>query len=304
MAKYLIRGGRQLEGELSVPGGKNAMLPILAASVLNSDVCIIKNCPKLSDAFASQEILKALGCRVEWDGNTLIVDSSCADRCEIPENLMREMRSSIVFLGSVLGRFKKAKISFPGGCELGPRPIDLHLKALRRLGAVIVEENGYLVCETKGLKGDMVTLDFPSVGATENAMLASVLAVGKTVILNAAKEPEIIDLQNFLNGMGADISGAGTDTVVINGVEKLHGVTHSVMPDRIVAGTFLAAAAITGGSVKLNNIVPEHIQPVISKLREAGCTVSKGIDFVHLKSPPTLIPIDMIRTHPHPGLPK
>lgn len=303
MGKYIIHGGRKLEGSVNITGSKNAILPILAASVLNSGVCIIDNCPKLSDVFAAHKILKSIGCRVEWDDHKIIVDSSFADSVIIPEHLMREMRSSVIFLGSILARFNKAKVSFPGGCELGPRPIDLHLKALRSLGVTISEENGYIVCETTGIKGCPITLDFPSVGATENIMLASTFASGKTVILNAAREPEIVDLQNFLNEMGAQVYGAGTDTIIINGVKKLKEARYKAMPDRIVAGTYLTAAAITGGKTRLNGISPAYLNPVISKLEEVGCKINIENNSVHLESPDKIKPIDIIRTHPHPGFP-
>lgn len=303
MGKYLIHGGRKLSGEVAITGGKNAMLPILAASVLNSGISILDNCPRLSDAFAAQKILESIGCTVHWDKSTMVIDSSEASCYEISEELMREMRSSVIFLGSVLGRFRRAKISHPGGCELGPRPIDLHLKAFRQLGVSIVEDKGYIVCETNALIGAPITLDFPSVGATENVMLISVLAKGKTVISNAAKEPEIVDLQNFLNAMGAKIYGAGTDTIVINGVKKLNEVRHRVMPDRIVAGTYLTAAAITGGEIRLNQVNPKHLHPILSKLEETGCDIEIENNSVYLQAPALLRPIDIIRTNPHPGFP-
>ena len=222
---------------------------------------------------------------------------------EIPEELVREMRSSIIFLGAMLSRYGKVKASYPGGCEIGIRPIDLHLKSLREMGATIKEEHGFLICEAKQLKGCDIQLDFPSVGATENIMLASVFAKGVTVIRNAAKEPEIIDLENFLNAMGAKISGAGTATIYIKGVEKLHDVEHHIIPDRIVAGTYLVAAAITKGEIVLKNIVHEYLQSVLYKLRECGCIIQIYNDSLRLIAPEGIKAIESIRTLPYPGYP-
>lgn len=248
-------------------------------------------------------ILESIGCGIKWEGRTLIVDSSTVSSYEVPEDLVREMRSSIIFLGSVLGRYKKVIISYPGGCPLGPRPIDLHLKALRQLGVHIKEEHGFIICEASKLVGARIHLDFPSVGATENIMLAAVLAEGMTVIHNAAKEPEIKDLQEFLNGMGAKISGASTDVIIIEGVKSLHKVEHKVIPDRIVAGTYLAAAAIAGGEIRLTNVEPNHIQAIISKLRESGCRIFEEKSSIYLKAPRELNSIDIVRTQPYPGFP-
>jgi UDP-N-acetylglucosamine 1-carboxyvinyltransferase len=248
-------------------------------------------------------MLKALGCGVNFEGDTLTVDSSKASTHEAPENLVREMRSSFIFLGGILAKFGKAKISYPGGCELGARPIDLHLMALRKLGATITEDHGFILCEANKLVGAEIHLDFPSVGATENVMLTAVFAEGATVISNAAREPEIEDLQKFLNSMGAKVTGAGTSHVVIKGVKKLHDAEHSVMPDRIVAGTFLTAAAITGGKIRLTAIEPEHLRPITSKLKEAGCSVRFEKNSVYLEAPPVIRPITILKTGPHPGFP-
>ncbi|WP_058485625.1 UDP-N-acetylglucosamine 1-carboxyvinyltransferase [Defluviitalea phaphyphila] len=303
MGKFYIDGGKRLEGSLRVQGGKNAVLPILAATVLNGDISYIKDCPKILDVSTMINILKSIGCSVKWEGKTLIIDSSTVSSYEVPENLVREMRSSIIFLGSVLGKYKKVIISYPGGCPLGPRPIDLHLKALKQLGVKIKEEHGFIICEASKLTGAKIHLDFPSVGATENIMLAAVLAEGKTVIYNAAKEPEIKDLQDFLNGMGAKVSGASTDIITIEGVKSLHKVEHKVIPDRIVAGTYLIAAAITKGEVKLTNVEPNHIQAIISKLKEVGCKIHEEKNSVYLKAPKNLKSVDIVRTQPYPGFP-
>ena len=302
MGAYYINGGNRIQGESRINGGKNAILPILASVVLNKGISIIHDCPAISDTYISIEILKAMGCKVNFDGHTIIVDSSSASNCSIPEKPVREMRSSIIFLGGVLGRFRQVEISYPGGCELGARPIDLHLKALRQMGTEIREEHGFIYGRAPQIIGTRINLDFPSVGATENIMLTAVLAQGETVISNAAKEPEIIDLQNFLNQMGAKIKGAGLDTIVIQGVKELHDVEYRVMPDRIVAGTLLVAAAITGGEIMLDNVVPEHMIPITAKLVETGCYVREWADKMYLKAPAAIKPVS-IRTHPHPGFP-
>jgi UDP-N-acetylglucosamine 1-carboxyvinyltransferase len=303
MGRFYIDGGRCLEGTLQIQGGKNAVLPILAATVLNGGISHIHDCPQILDVFTMIRILESIGCSVRWEEKTLIIDSSSVFSYEIPEELVREMRSSIILLGSVLGRHKKVVISYPGGCPLGPRPIDLHIKALKQLGATIKEDHGFIICEASKLVGSKIHLDFPSVGATENIMLAAVLAEGTTVIYNAAKEPEIKDLQDFLNGMGAKIKGASTDVIIIEGVKSLHQIEHKVMPDRIVTGTYLSAAAITGGEVLLSNVNPNHIQAITSKLREAGCIILEERDKIYLKAPKKLKNIDIIRTQPYPGFP-
>ena len=303
LGEYHITGGRRLCGSLKVYGGKNAILPILAATVLNGDISVIHNCPRISDTFIAIDILKALGCKVIFEGDTITVDSKLADNYCVPEEFVRQMRSSIIFLGGVLGRFKQVVISFPGGCELGARPIDLHLKGIRRLGAEITEEHGFIKVQASRLEGTRINLDFPSVGATENIMLAAVLAEGVTVISNAAKEPEIVDMQNFLLAMGANVMGAGTDTITIKGVKKLHGATFAVMPDRIVAGTYLVAAAITEGRILLENAVNEHMYPITSKLSEAGCTIRTDGSRLLLEAPERLHAIERLRTGPHPGFP-
>jgi len=304
MSKLYINGGKRLFGELTVHGAKNSVLPILAATILCGDECVIHNCPYLSDVDSSIKILEHLGCRCHREGHTLIVDTSSITRCDIPDELMQEMRSSIVWLGAIAGRLGKARLSSPGGCELGPRPIDIHLAALRELGLRIDEDHGYIDCRViKRLRGNSLHLTFPSVGATENIMLAAVFAQGKTVIHNAAKEPEIIDLQNFLNRAGARVSGAGSDTVVIEGVASLHGAEHSVISDRIVTATYMAAAAVTGGEVVLKKTVPGHLLSVISVFREMGCMVETSGNDIKLISPSELCRFINVQTLVYPGFP-
>ena len=304
MASLVINGGRRLNGSLVAQGSKNSALPILAATYLVNGKSIIHNCPRLSDVECTIKILENLGCKTERRGTDLIVDSTSASGHEIPENLMREMRSSVVFLGAILGRAKKAKISTPGGCEIGLRPIDLHLFAMRKLGVEIEESYGKLLCTIpQNLKGTKITLTFPSVGATENAVLLASVARGTTTIINAAREPEIIDLCNFLNKCGAKISGAGESVIVIEGVEKLEAAEHSVICDRIAAATYLFAGAITGGDVTLKNTVPQHLNSILPVLEETGCEISIKCNEIRLKAPLRLRRIDKLITQPYPGFP-
>ena len=270
MPYLTLEGGRPLAGELTVQGAKNSVLPILAASVLSGDVCWIRNCPRLSDVDTTVEILRHLGCRVRWEREDLLVDSSTVTCCDIPDALMRRMRSSVIFLGAILSRCGRAEISYPGGCELGPRPIDLHLAALRTLGAEVRDRGGGICCGGK-LRGAEIVLSLPSVGATENAILAACGAEGTTVISNAAREPEICDLQDFLCAMGASVCGAGTSTVVVEGKRSLHGCDHPVIGDRIVAATYLSAAAGVGGEICLRGVHPGHLSTVTTALLQAGC---------------------------------
>ncbi len=303
MSRLIVSGGNRICGEIKVSGAKNSVLPILAATVLNGGINVIHDIPKLLDVDIMEKILISLGCSVKRENGTIIVDSRQLINYEIPEELVREMRSSIIFLGAMLSRCGKVKASYPGGCEIGIRPIDLHLKSLREMGAVIEEKHGFLICEAKQLKGCDIQLDFPSVGATENIMLAAVFAKGITVIRNAAKEPEIIDLEKFLNSMGAKISGSGTTTIRIEGVEKLCDVEHSIIPDRIVAGTYLVAAAITRGEIVLKNVIHEHLQSVLYKLRECGCIVQIYNHSLKLIAPREIKAVEFIRTLPYPGYP-
>lgn len=303
MGKIVVNGGCQLAGSVGIHGAKNAVLPILAATVMVEGVHIIHNCPEFSDVAITVEILKSLGAKVIRSGNTLTVDTSGRPGSFIPEHLMRKLRSSVIFMGAVLARNNEAKISSPGGCELGPRPIDLHLKALAQLGAEIKEEHGYLICKAKKLEGKIIHLDFPSVGATENLLLAAAMADGETVILNAAREPEIGDLACFLNNMGAWIRGAGTSTIRIVGKRNLIPSEYTVMPDRIVAATYLCAAAATGGEVTVTDMCPEHISAVTSVLTDCGCSLFLTKHSVRLKAPKRLVAPGSIKTMPYPGFP-
>ncbi|WP_040196560.1 UDP-N-acetylglucosamine 1-carboxyvinyltransferase [Candidatus Soleaferrea massiliensis] len=304
MSVYFIEGGNPLYGDVEIHGAKNSALPILTATLIGTGKSVIHNCPDLTDIDAAIKILEYLGCSVEREGSTITVESDCISNYNVPDHLMREMRSSIVFLGAVIARCRKTRISFPGGCELGPRPIDLHLSALKKMGLVIEEDHGYLDCHVDGrLHGETIALSFPSVGATENIMLAASTAEGTTVITNAAREPEIVDLANYLNGCGAKITGAGESTIQIEGVGSLHGCEHRVIPDRIVAATFMSAVAVTGGSISLKQIDPVHLGALIPVFEEAGCRVSLHGSTLDIESTGRPKPIKMVRTMPYPGFP-
>ncbi len=309
MASFLIRGGRRLEGEHTLQGAKNSALPILAAAAASGGVCRIHRCPALTDVDAALNILRHLGCGVTvtdkgQDGNAVTVDASTLRHGEIPEVLMHEMRSSIVFLGPLLAALGYAELSAPGGCEIGLRPIDLHLEAMQALGVQVREEGGRLFFRAEdGLRGTRLSLSFPSVGATENLMIATATARGITVVTNAAREPEIVDLANFLNACGAKIQGAGGCTLFIEGVPKLHGAEHTVIPDRIAAVTYLSAAAITGGEVLLRGAVPEHMDAVLVTLEQAGCRMRRLPEGLHLRAPRRLRRLPTVRTMPYPGFP-
>lgn len=303
MSKYIINGGNKLSGKLEIDGAKNSVLPILAASIINGKENVIVGHPNLRDVDTMIEILNSIGCKVKRDSECITVNSENLSTCEIPEHLVREMRSSIFLMGPMLGRCGKIKISYPGGCEIGPRPIDLHLKGLKEMGVNIIESHGFLECRVEKLKGTEIHLDYPSVGATENIMMAAVFAHGKTVLRNAAKEPEIVDLQNFLNGMGAKIKGAGTSVIQIEGVKRLNRVEHKLIPDRIVAGTILTAAAITKSEVVIENVITDHLVSVIAKLKEIGCELVIVDNQIKIKPPKVLRSVDILRTLPYPGFP-
>ena len=302
MEKFVIVGGNSLKGSIKANGSKNATLPILAATLLSGGLCTVHQVPRLRDVFVMQELLTYLGAKVTFEGNIMTVDGSKVQPQEISEDLMRKMRASNLVLGPLLGRFGHVKISHPGGCNIGSRPMNLHFKGLSSLGATMTEKFGYISADASQLTGTVVHFDVPSVGATENMMMAGVLAEGTTVLRNAAKEPEIVDLQNFLNAMGAKIVGAGTDVIRIEGVKELGSVTHTVIPDRIEAGTHMIAAAITQGDVTVTNIIPEHLDPVIYKLKEVGVLVEVGDDWVRVQGTGQLKAVD-IKTMPYPGFP-
>ncbi|MDY3692808.1 MAG: UDP-N-acetylglucosamine 1-carboxyvinyltransferase [Dysosmobacter sp.] len=303
MSQLLVRGGQPLHGEVTIQGAKNSVLPILAATVLTGDRVVLRGCPRLRDVDASIRILQSLGCRAQWEGDALTVDTAALNRCEISDILMREMRSSAIFLGAVLARLGRADISYPGGCELGPRPIDLHLSGLRDLGADIREEGGILHCTASRLAGRELMLSLPSVGATENLMLAACGAEGTTVISNAAREPEIVDLQDFLNACGAEVSGAGSTSVTIRGGKPLHGCEFRCMPDRIVAATYLCACASVGGEVYLRGARERHLATVADALRQAGCTVAGDGGGIACRCRRRLRAVRPVRTAPYPGFP-
>ena len=302
-----IQGGRALWGELTVQGAKNSVLPLLAATLLGSGKSVIKNCPALTDVTASLDILRHLGCRVETEGDTVTVDAGTLHACEIPEALMRAMRSSVIFLGPLLARLGTAGMCYPGGCELGPRPIDLHLEALRTLGSEVSEGADGLRCAAARLRGNDITLSIPSVGATENAMLAATAADGVTTIQNAAREPEIVQLQDFLQSMGADVRGAGTSVITIHGSggKPLHGGEVTVMGDRIVAATYLSCVAAAGGEVCLKGVDYCQLSPVSAILAEAGCMVRSARDEIVIQRDPAspLKAVRPVRTAPYPGFP-
>ena len=302
MSYLRIEGGRPLSGRITVQRAKNSVLPVLAAAVLAEDVCRIADCPRLSDVEAAADILRHLGCQARWEGNDLVVDTTRITRWDIPEALMRRMRSSVIFLGAILSRCGRAELSYPGGCELGPRPIDLHLTALRALGADISEIGGSLLCAAPRLKGADILLTLPSVGATENAILAACGAEGVTVISNAAREPEIVDLQDFLQKMGVAIHGAGTSSITVQGGAR-HGCTHRCIGDRIAAATYLCAAAASGGKITLEGINYRHLATVTTALHQAGCRLQCESDAITLESDGHLRAVAPVRTSPYPGFP-
>ena len=303
MSYLMIGGGRPLHGRIAVQCAKNSVLPVLAAALLAGDACRIAACPRLSDVETAAEILRHLGCTAQWDGGDLLVDTTHISRCDIPEELMRKMRSSVIFLGAILSRCGQAELSYPGGCELGPRPIDLHLTALRTLGAEINEIGGSLLCRANRLRGADIVLTLPSVGATENAILAACGAEGTTVIANAAREPEITDLQDFLQKLGVEIHGAGTSAITVQGKGTLHGCTHRCIGDRIAASTYLCAAAAAGGQVTLSGIDYRHLATVTTALHQAGCRLQCDDDTITLESSGRLRSIAPVHTSPYPGFP-
>ena len=304
MEKIIVRGGNRLNGTVKVEGAKNAVLPVIAATLLASKgKCEILDVPELSDVYTINEVLRYLNAEVSFENNRIIVDATKELNEEAPFEYVRKMRASVLVMGSLLARNGRAKIALPGGCAIGSRPIDQHLKGFEAMGAKVKVGNGYIDASVDGrLKGAKVYLDFPSVGATENIMMAATLAEGTTILENVAKEPEIVDLANFLNSMGAKIRGAGTGTIRIEGVEELHGTRHHIIPDRIEAGTFMVAAAITGGNVLVQGAVYEHLSSLIAKMVEMGVEIVEEPTGLRVIGPEKLKPVD-IKTMPHPGFP-
>lgn len=303
MGVIRIRGGNQLEGSVAVQGAKNAVLPILAATYINKGRSVIHNCPDLTDVRASFEILEHLGCEVKYENGTVVVDSADADGASVPDSLMSKMRSSVIYAGAILARKGVAEISYPGGCNLGYRPIDLHLNAFKKLGIMIREEHGRIFLECGAMAPSQIFMEFPSVGATENIMLLASSINGDTTILNAAREPEIADLQNFLNSMGARVRGAGTDIIEIRGGLKLHDCEYTVMPDRIVASTYMASVVCAGGEIEINGVIPNHISAFIAVIRECGASVHVRDKKIFISAPRYIRPVKIINTMPYPGFP-
>lgn len=305
MAKFLVEKSSPLRGEIEISGSKNAVLPIMAASILTDEKCEIMDAPILRDVDVMCKLLGSIGSQVKanYEESTIEIETSCIIAKEAPYELVKKMRASILVMGALLARTGQAKIALPGGCAIGARPINLHLKGFQALGAYITEGHGYVEARADKLVGANVYLDFPSVGATENIMMAAVMADGITIIENVAEEPEIVDLANFLNKMGAKIKGAGTDTIKIEGVESLHGTKHAVIPDRIETGTFMVAAAITRGDILIKNVVPDHVKPIIAKLKECGVVIEDSDEGLRVHGDVNELFSTDIKTLPYPGFP-
>ena len=304
MDKLLVQGGCKLAGTVRISGAKNAVLPVIAASLLASTPSVIEEVPDLDDVRTIAEVLQYLGLETRWEQpGSLYVDSTGIKSCEASYELVRKMRASFLVMGPLLSRFQEARISLPGGCAIGSRPIDLHLKGFEALGAQIIIGHGFIEAQApNGLVGSRIYLDFPSVGATENIMMAATLAKGQTIIENAAQEPEIVDLANYLNAMGSRVRGAGTNVIKVEGVSELKGTRYAVIPDRIEAGTYMVAAAATGGDVVVQNVLFEHLKPLVAKLKEAGVQIEEDVDQVRVHAPSQLRAVD-IKTLPYPGFP-
>lgn len=303
MSKIIVRKSGPLNGTVKVSGAKNSVLPIMAAALLAQDKCVLEDIPGLRDVDVMSEVLSSLGSDVKKNSNGIIeINSVNIDNCEAPYDLVSKMRASFLVIGPLLARMGRARVSLPGGCAIGSRPIDLHLKGLSALGAKVNLGHGYVEAVADKLVGDKIYLDFPSVGATENIMMAATMAEGQTIIQNAAEEPEIVDLANFLNSLGAKVKGAGTDTIRIQGVKELGGTRHTVIPDRIEAGTYMVAAAITGGNVTIQNALPDHLKPMIAKLKECGVEVQENGDHVKVNASNGINAVD-VKTMPYPGFP-
>ena len=302
MKQLIIEGQKELTGEIKISGAKNSVVALIPAAILSDEEVTLYNVPNISDTNALIDIIELLNGKVEYENEVMRIDTHNIENKVVPENLSKKLRASYYFMGALLGKYKEVKIKMPGGCYLGPRPIDLHLKGFKKLGICIEEKGGFIKCYADRIVGNDIHLDFPSVGATENIILASVFAEGETILSNAAMEPEIIDLQNFLNRMGAKVEGAGTNVIRITGVRKLNSVSYNIMPDRIEAGTFLCMAAVTAGEVILNNVELEHINPVIHKLKETGSKIIVEKNRVIIQAPKRLKAVD-IKTLPYPGFP-
>ena len=303
MDKLLIHGGMPLFGEVDISGAKNAALPILCACLLTAEPLHLRNVPQLNDISTMLRLIAQMGVEVTMDGSDgLILDSRGLNNPVAPYDMVKTMRASIMVLGPLVARCGEARVSLPGGCAIGARPVDQHIKGLQAMGAEIHVEQGYVHATVKRLKGARIVTDMVTVTGTENLMMAAVLADGETIIENAAREPEVVDLANCLNAMGARVAGAGTDRIVIQGVERLHGATHSIMPDRIETGTYLCAAAVTGGTIRLTNTSATYLDSVVVKLLETGCEVTAEGDAIALKAPPRLKAVS-VRTSPYPGFP-
>ncbi|CEP69509.1 UDP-N-acetylglucosamine 1-carboxyvinyltransferase [Moorella glycerini] len=302
MECLVINGGRRLEGSVAVNGAKNAALPIMAAMLLATGECTLRRVPRLQDVTVMAAVIRSLGLKIERSNTTLHVSPATVTLPEVPGELMRQLRASNLVMGPLLGRYHYFRVPYPGGCAIGSRPMDLHLKGFTAMGAEVTEKQGYIEARTTGLQGTTIYLDFPSVGATENLMMAAVLAGGVTILHNAAREPEIVDLQNFLNSLGARIQGAGQDTIRIEGVKELKQADYQIIPDRIEAGTFLAAAAGTGGDVFIKDCQAEHLLAVLAKLTEMGARITVKRDGIRLQGPARLKAIDC-KTLPYPGFP-
>jgi len=301
--KLIISGGNRLQGTVKIDGAKNSALSIMAATLLTKDVCILRNVPRLTDVDIMTKVIRKLGVKVEWkEDNNLYIDSDNFNNYEAPYELVKMMRGSILVMGPLLARLKRAKISLPGGCAIGARPVDYHLKGFEALGAQVEVEKGYIEAKVDTLKGAEIYLDFPSLGATENIMMAACLAEGITKIENAAKDPEVVELGHFLNKMGAKVKGLGTDLIEIEGVKKLHGVDYTIIPDRIEAGTYMIAAAITGGNVLIEKADPLLLKPLIVKLEEAGVRIELEKSLIKVTGPDRVKAVD-IKTLPFPGFP-
>lgn len=302
MYSYIIKGGKKLHGETFVSGSKNASLPILAASIISGKTTKLYNVPDIEDVRITLQILRELGCKIKKEKNKVTINSRYMTKTVIPENLMRKLRSSVIIAGAIIARFKNVQFSYPGGCDIGSRPINLHLENFKKIGIKIDENTRYIECKYDKIETKNIVLDFPSVGATENLILASILGNQEITISNAAMEPEIVDLACFLNRMGAKVYGAGTNIIKIKGVTTLKNVSYKIMPDRIEAGTLLIAGAITGGMIKINGVIPEHISPVLDKLEETGCEIKLSKNAVYLNVNKKLKAVN-IKTMPYPGFP-